>query len=182
MHTRFISKSFLMFIATSLFSSSRLLAQADTVTKQPSSFHGGNMIMLIMLLVIVLGAAIFLKIKTSEVVAAGRKKKKEIDKDRLDQYVSNMDSKQIDEFLRYKEDQRKEGNTGENFNSKLLAVVVIVITSLFSQTFVCTIRCKKSRVSFGRKRCHHHHSINSYAYTGGHCVNDHQSKKCFKAV
>ncbi len=134
MHTRFISKSLLMFIATSLFSSSRLLAQADTATKQFSSFHGGNMIMLIMLLAVVLGAAIFLKIKTSEVVAAGRKKKKEIDQDRLDQYVSNMDSKQIDEFLKYKEGKSKQGKTGENSNSKLISLFITIITSLFGQT------------------------------------------------
>jgi hypothetical protein len=45
--------------------------------------------MLVILLVVVLGAAIFLKIKTSEVVRAARKKKQETDKARFGQYISS---------------------------------------------------------------------------------------------
>ena len=134
MHTRFISKSLMIFIATSLIAAPSLVAQGDTTGKQLVPFHVNNMIMLFILLVVVLGAAIFLKIKTSEVMRAARKKKQETDKARFDQYISNMDSRQIEEFLRYKDNKKKEKNIGENFNCKLPVLFALIISSLFSQS------------------------------------------------
>ena len=90
MRARFISKSLMIFIATSLMAAPSLVAQGDTTGKQLVPFHVNNMIMLFILLVVVLAAAIFLKIKTSEVIMAARKKKEETDKARFDQYISNM--------------------------------------------------------------------------------------------
>jgi cytochrome c oxidase cbb3-type subunit 1 len=134
MHTRFISKSLLIFIATSLITAPSLVAQKDTTGKQLVPFHVNNMTMLFILLVVVLGATIFLKIKTSEVVRAARKKKQETDRARFNQYISNMDSRQIEEFLRYKDNKKKVRNSGKNFNRKLPVLFAIIITSLYSQS------------------------------------------------
>ena len=91
MRARFISKS--LFVVAGLISSLSLKAQTDSTAKQFAPTHDGNMILLFILLSIVLVAAIFLKIITAEVIMKGRKKKGETGKERLNQYLRNMDSK-----------------------------------------------------------------------------------------
>ena len=132
MRARFIHKS--LFVVAGLISSLSLKAQADSTAKQFAPTHDGNMILLFILLSIVLVAAIFLKIITTEVIMKGRKKKGETGKERLNQYLRNMDSKQIQEFLTYKEDKKKkQKRPPENFNPKSLILFLISGFSLFSQ-------------------------------------------------
>ncbi|MEO8568168.1 MAG: cbb3-type cytochrome c oxidase subunit I [Ginsengibacter sp.] len=134
MHAGFIPKSLLISVVAGLISPTSLKAQADSTAKQFAPTHDGNMIMLFILLAIVLVAAIFLKIITTEVIMTGRKKKKETGKERLNQYLRNMDSKQIQEFLNYKEDiKNKQKRPPENFNPKSLILFLVSIASLFSQ-------------------------------------------------
>ena len=132
MRARFIHKS--LFVVAGLISSLSLKAQTDSTAKQFAPTHDGNMILLFILLSIVLVAAIFLKIITAEVIMKGRKKKGETGKERLNQYLRNMDSKQIQEFLTYKEDKKKkQKRPPENFNPKSLILFLISVFSLFSQ-------------------------------------------------
>ena len=106
MHVKFILRSLALFIIAGLPSGS-LRAQVDSTAKQFAPAHNGGMILLFLVIGIVLMAAIFLKIKTSEVVMNGRQKKKSDEEGRLNQYISNMESKQIDEFIEYKQGQKK---------------------------------------------------------------------------
>src|SRR5665811_263968 len=97
MHVKFILRSLAMFVMTGLFSISSN-AQADSTVKPIAPSHDGSIILLFIVAGIALVAVIFLKIKTSEVVINKRKKKTGDEEGRLNQYISNMDSKQIDDF------------------------------------------------------------------------------------
>ncbi|MEP7229510.1 MAG: cbb3-type cytochrome c oxidase subunit I, partial [Ginsengibacter sp.] len=135
MHKKFIGKSALLFTLTVFFYLTSVQAQVDSAATPPVASHDRYMIMLFVLLAIVLGAAIFLKIKTSEVVMAGKRKKKEIDTTRLNQYINSMNSNQIEEFLSYKDrvKNQEEKENGKNFNSKLLSLLFIITAFLDPQ-------------------------------------------------
>ncbi len=111
-----------------------LQAQVNSAAKQPASDSDGIMIILFAIAIAVLIAAIFLKIKTSKMISASRKKKQEADKDRLNQYVSNMDSKQIEEFIQYKQEKnRQDKPAGNRPNSKLMSFLLVLFFSLYNQ-------------------------------------------------
>ncbi len=135
MHKKFIGKSALLFTLTVFFYLTSVQAQVDSAATPPVASHDRYMIMLFVLLAIVLGAAIFLKIKTSEVVMAGKRKKKEIDTTRLNQYINSMNSNQIEEFLLYKDKvkDQEEKATDKNLNSKLLSLLFIITAFLNPQ-------------------------------------------------
>ncbi|HEV8082033.1 MAG TPA: cbb3-type cytochrome c oxidase subunit I [Chitinophagaceae bacterium] len=140
MGTRFICKSVLLFVLTTSFYLPSAQAQVDSTASQFTPNHDGDMVILFILLMIVLGAAIFLKIKTSEVIMAGKRKKKEIDTTMLNQYINSMNSNQIEQFLLYKDRvKNQEKEEGKNFNSKLLSLFFIIAAffnpqNLFAQS------------------------------------------------
>lgn len=133
---KLFSKSLLLLFVVNFIGSYSLLAQADSAVKQLAPAHDGALLFLIIFVFIVLGAAIFLKIKTSEVVTSGKKKNPGNEKNRLDQYISNMDSKQIEEIIHYKQNiktEKKEGNDN-NISSKFICLCIILMGSLISQS------------------------------------------------
>ncbi|HEY5406885.1 MAG TPA: cbb3-type cytochrome c oxidase subunit I, partial [Ginsengibacter sp.] len=96
---------------------------------------------------IALLAVIFLKIKTSEVVMSKRKKKAGDEQGRLNQYISNMDSKQIDEFIQYKKSKKDAGtSSGGGINSLLLTFFFLSL-SLFSNQSLFAQSAEKSTSS-----------------------------------
>ena len=134
MHLRLIFKSLLLSVIANIIYSA-LSAQVNNAAAQPASNSDGNMIILISIAIILLAAAIFLKIKISKIVSASRKKKQEADKDRLNQYVSNMDSKQIEEFIQYKQKKNNNNKPKDNgFNSKLMGFFLVLLFSLNNQS------------------------------------------------
>ena len=120
-----------MFIIAELLSGS-LVAQVDSTAKHFAPAQNGVMILLFLVVSVVLAAAIFLKIKTSQVIMNGRKKKQADEEGRLNQYISNMDSKQIDDFIQYKKSKKdQESSSGNGINS-LLLTFFFLLASLFS--------------------------------------------------
>jgi cytochrome c oxidase cbb3-type subunit 1 len=109
-------------------------AQVDSSRVQFPANSDGGMIFLFILLIIVLLAAIFLKIKTSEAIMAGKRKKAETDATNLNQYINSMNSNQIEDFLLYKERiKNQEKKQGKNFNSNLLSFFFIIVAFLNPQ-------------------------------------------------
>jgi cytochrome c oxidase cbb3-type subunit 1 len=91
-------------------------------------FHqpGGLILCLSLLLIILLIAVIFLKIKTQEVVEANKKRHAEKDADRFNQYISNLDSRQIETLLKLKENKKAGKDAGSGISGPLLLLAVIV--------------------------------------------------------
>ncbi|MEO8415884.1 MAG: cbb3-type cytochrome c oxidase subunit I [Ginsengibacter sp.] len=134
MQAKFIFRALVTFIIAAFFSIS-LQAQADSATASITSSDNGSMILLFIVLAIVLAAVIFLKIKTSEVVMNQRKKKQGDEQGRLNQYISNMDSKQIDEFIKYKKAKKgKDKLPGGGINPLLVTFFFLVLSLFFNQS------------------------------------------------
>jgi hypothetical protein len=91
-----------LFIVSGLFYMDSLKAQTDSVPKQPMPVHNGNMVILFIVVAVMLVATIILKIVTSEVLAKVKRKKEGGEEARWNQYINNMDSKQIEELIEYK--------------------------------------------------------------------------------
>ncbi len=129
---RLTYKLIIVVVANLIYSA--LQAQVNSAAKLPASNSNGSMIILFFIAIALLIAAIFLKIKTSKMISAGRREKQETDKDRLNQYVNNMDSKQIEEFIRYNQTRRKTNKLPGNItNSKLLSFLLVLLFSLYNQ-------------------------------------------------
>lgn len=129
---RLTYKLIIVVVANLIYSA--LQAQVNSAAKLPASNSNGSMIILFFMAIALLIAAIFLKIKTSKMISAGRREKQETDKDRLNQYVNNMDSKQIEEFIRYNQTRRKTNKLPGNItNSKLLSFLLVLLFSLYNQ-------------------------------------------------
>ncbi len=126
-----------------------VLAQGDTAAAQAGSGFDGSMVLLFIFLSIVLGAAIFLRIKTSEILTGEKKKKSESDKGRFEQYISNMDSSQIQEFLGYKNRIKQRKQTGGGFGSKLPTVLAFIFACLFSESLFAQSATKNASLLFG---------------------------------
>src|SRR5690242_3651953 len=103
-----------------------LYAHVNRVAKQSASNSDESMIILFSIVIMLLIAAIFLKIKTSKLISAGRREKQETEQDRLNQYVSNMDSKQIEQYIQYKQNRKEKDKPSSNVNnSKLLSFLLV---------------------------------------------------------
>lgn len=134
MHLRLTFKSSILTVSATLTYLS-LQAQVNSTAKQPASASDGIMIILFAIAIAVLIAAIFLKIKTSKMISTERREKQEADKDRLNQYVSNMDSKQIEEFIQYKQKKNnKDKPKGKGSNSKLMSFFLVLLFSMYNQS------------------------------------------------
>jgi cytochrome c oxidase cbb3-type subunit 1 len=139
MQVKFILRSLAIFVMTGFFSIS-LDAQTDSAVKPIVPSHEGSIVLLLIVAGIALVAVIFLKIKTSEVVMNKRKKKAGDEEGRLNQYISNMDSKQIDEFMQYKQSKKPQGpSSGGSIYSILLTFFFLSLSlfanqSLFAQS------------------------------------------------
>jgi len=139
MRVKFILRSLAIFAITVLFSISSN-AQVDSTAKPFASSYNGSIVLLYIVAGIALLAVIFLKIKTSEVVMNKRKKKTEDEQGRLNQYISNMDSKQIDDFMQYKQSKKPQGpSSGGSIYSILLTFFFLSLSlfanqSLFAQS------------------------------------------------
>ena len=133
MPAKFILRSLTIFVLTGLFSISSN-AQADSAVKHIAPSHEGSIVLLFIVAGIALVAVIFLKIKTSEVLMNARKKKQADEEGRLNQYISNMDSKQIDEFVQYKKSKKDQGpSSGGNINSLLLTFFFLLLSLFLTQ-------------------------------------------------
>ena len=119
-----------------LFDSVTLFAQADiTAPAQSIPNQNGSHLFLIVLLIILLGTAIFLKIKTTEFIMTSKKKKQENEEGRLNQYINNMDSKQIEEFILYSKNRKMKDKHSREWNhSKLLSFILLLMVSFCSQS------------------------------------------------
>ena len=146
MQAKFILRSLTIFVTTGLFSISSN-AQVDSAAKPIAPSHDGSIVLLFIVAGIALLAVIFLKIKTSEVVMSKRKKKAGDEQGRLNQYISNMDSKQIDEFIQYKKSKKDAGtSSGGGINSLLLTFFFLSL-SLFSNQSLFAQSAEKSTSS-----------------------------------
>jgi cytochrome c oxidase cbb3-type subunit 1 len=144
MHIKFILRSLAIFVISGFFSIS-LQAQADSATASIATSDNGSMILLFIVLAVVFAAVIFLKIKTSEVVMSKRKKKAEDEQGRLNQYISNMDSKQIEAFIQYKKSKKgKAKNAGGGINPPLLTFFFLSLSLFFNQSLFAQTSEKSS--------------------------------------
>ena len=133
MRLRLTFKSLILTVS-STFIYPALQAQVNSASKQQTSNSDGIMIILFAIAIAVLIATIFLKIKTSKMIRAGRGKKQETDPDRLNQYISNMDSKQIEAIIHYRQKKnRQDKPSGNGQNSKLLSFIVVLFFSMYNQ-------------------------------------------------
>lgn len=107
MQAKSIFRTLAIFVISGFFSVT-LQAQADGSSASITTSGNGNMILLFIILAIVFVAVIFLKIKTSEVVRSKKKKNAGDEQGRLNRYLSNMDSKQIDAFMQYKTNEKRQ--------------------------------------------------------------------------
>ena len=134
MQVKFIFRMLAIFVIAGFFSMS-LQAQVDSATASIATSDNGSMILLFILMAIVLAAVIFLKIKTSEVVMSKRKKKAVEEQGRLNQYISNMDSKQIDALIQYKKSKKvKDKSSGGGINPPLLTFFFLTLSLFFNQS------------------------------------------------
>ncbi|KAA9037172.1 cytochrome oxidase subunit I [Ginsengibacter hankyongi] len=134
MCAKFVSRSLLVFMISVCFSD---LLKAQTVGKTAPfvAVHNGGMIILFIVVTVFLAAVIFLKLKTSEAISTAKKKKQGDEEGRLKQYISNMDSKQIEEFIQYKQNQKKQHDTpGNGANKMLLILFFLAVSLLFNQS------------------------------------------------
>src|SRR4029078_3683997 len=133
MRLRLTFKSLILTVS-STFIYPALQAQVNSASKQQTSNSDGIMIILFAIAIAVLIATIFLKIKTSKMIRAGRGKKQETDPDRLNQYISNMDSKQIEAIIHYRQKKKRQDKpSGNGQNSKLLSFIVVLFFSMYNQ-------------------------------------------------
>ncbi len=94
------------------------------------------------LLLLLLVAVIILKIKTREVLEANKKQKIKNETERFNQYISNLDSKQIETYLNLKRQPKQPKHPNESSSSPasgvsgllLLLVVFFLPASLFAQS------------------------------------------------
>ncbi len=120
MQAKSIFRTLAIFVISGFFSVT-LQAQADGSSASITTSGNGNMILLFIILAIVFVAVIFLKIKTSEVVSSKKKKNAGDEQGRLNRYISNMDSKQIDAFMQYKQTKKdKNKSSGGGIKPALL--------------------------------------------------------------
>lgn len=134
MCAKFVSRSLLVFMISVCFSD---LLKAQTVGKTAPfvAVHNGGMIILFIVVTAFLAAVIFLKLKTSEAISAAKKKKQGDEEGRLNQYISNMDSKQIAEFIQYKQNQKKQHRApGIGASKMLLSLFLLTAGLLFNQS------------------------------------------------
>jgi len=129
MYAKLVYRSLLVFIVSVCFSD---VLKAQTVSKTAPfvAVHNGGMIILFIVVTVFLAAVIFLKLKTSEAIRAAKKKKQGDEEGRLNQYISNMDSKQIEEFIQYKQNQKKQHGTPGNGTKKMLLILFLLAVSL----------------------------------------------------
>ncbi|MEO8711674.1 MAG: cbb3-type cytochrome c oxidase subunit I, partial [Parafilimonas sp.] len=135
MCSRITLKFIIASVAVSFIHSS-LQAQAENTVNQSAPNTELDMIILFFMVILVFAATWFLKIKTSQLSITAKRKKKQIDKERLNQYISNMDGKQIEEFLQYrnntaKKPDRPQHNIG---NSKLPVSLLLLFFSFCGQS------------------------------------------------
>ena len=90
----------------------------------------GLIFCLSLLLLLLLIAVIFLKIKTREVVEANKKLHAKNDAERFNQYISNLDSKQIETLLKLK--HQKSPDAGPSGSSSTAGKALLIGLMLFS--------------------------------------------------
>lgn len=90
----------------------------------------GLIFCLSLLLLLVLIAVIFLKIKIREVVEANKKLHAKNDAERFNQYISNLDSKQIETLLKLK--RQKNADAGPSGSSSAAGKALLIGLILFS--------------------------------------------------
>ena len=90
----------------------------------------GLIFCLSLLLLLLLIAVIFLKIKTREVVQANKKLHPKNDAERFNQYISNLDSKQIETLLKLK--HQKNPDAGPSGSSSTAGKALLIGLMLFS--------------------------------------------------
>ena len=125
---------FILCLLLPLFAS----AQADSITTQSAPVGIGSIILLGLVVLVVLVAAIFLVIKTKEMMRVARKSMRGDDTGKVEDHMKSLDSKQIDTYLEYQQ-SIKPTTTGKNsanpFTILLLVVCsTFITTNLFAQT------------------------------------------------
>ena len=144
MQAKSIFRTLTIFVISGFFSVS-LQAQADSSSASITTSGNGNMILLFIILAIVFLAVIFLKVKTSEVVSSKKKKNAGDEQGRLNQYISNMDSKQIDAFMQYKQTKKdKNKSSGGGINPPLLTFFFLALSLFFNQSLFAQTAEKSS--------------------------------------
>lgn len=115
-----------------------VFAQAES-TASPSAPAGiGEMIILLGLLILVMVAAIFLAIKTKELMLLARRKMKGENTCKLEEYMNSFDSTQIDTYLKYKQAIKPKSNG----NNPVLLLLLIV-----GQRFLVPVYLHKRRAN-----------------------------------
>lgn len=135
MNTTGFGKALLMPLILCLLLPFSVFAQAES-TASPSAPVGiGEIILLCLLILIMLVAAIFLAIKTKEMMQIARKKIKSENTGKVEEYMNSFDSTQIDTYLKYKQTMKRK-SSGNNPVLLLLMIAgaTFFSTGLFAQT------------------------------------------------
>lgn len=123
-------KRLALLVVTLIASSSALYAQADG-NAAPSASSFGLWLFIIIMVIAILAVAFWLKLSAEDIREATRECGKPVENEKLDQYITNLDSEQIDNFLKFKKDKKK---------GAALPVIILFIAllsphgSLFAQT------------------------------------------------
>ncbi|MGF7231831.1 cbb3-type cytochrome c oxidase subunit I [Arachidicoccus sp.] len=132
-----LSKFFATLLLVMLKPGISLYAQTTSPSLQESSVTSiGLWMFLILMIVAVLAVLIWLKNSVAEINQTTRDLKKPIEEEKLNQYMKNFDSTQIDTFLKFKDAQKKsvKGSSTKMPIILLIATLLLPATSLFAQT------------------------------------------------
>ena len=133
-NTRYFKANWLVVIVCLLFPF-YVLAQAQNTASTSAPAEIGEIILLGLLTVITLVAAIFLFAKTKEMMQAAKGKNKGDNNYKAADYLNNLDSKQIDIFLQYKQTMKSK-SSGKSLVLLLLMVAGAMLPGIpcFAQT------------------------------------------------
>lgn len=124
-------KRSLMMTAILALCSGTLYAQADGADSTPAGSSFGFWLFVILMVVAILAIAFWLKLSVEDIRNAARECGKPVKEEKLEQYITNLDSEQIDHFLKFKK--------GKKQGAALSVIILLILllspeASLFAQT------------------------------------------------
>ena len=133
MNTSKSLKQFWLLFAFCCILSFGTFAQTASSPSESVSPGLGEIILLCLMIVVVLVAAIFLFIKTKEMMQVTDRKSNEQQTPESEQYLKSLDSKQIEAYLKYKQTTHPQPN-GNGAANPLLVLFLIAVATLFSSS------------------------------------------------
>lgn len=109
-----------------------LFAQSDSTISEPGGRGVGVLTLMVFLLAVTFVAAIYLALKTSNLLGM-KKKASTPGAEDLQQIINKLDSNEIDTYLNYKQ-MEKQNNKSDNTNSPLITLLFMIVSVLYSSS------------------------------------------------